>query len=169
RMVLPYALTTDPLKAGKSSDVLIITNTPSQRFDVYSGPFTKNDQLSTSFYTDKLLFLPDIEVSIAQKVLDQLKPTHSNKRGLIEEDMDERDSVEERYRAWLQDMHERSEIERRDVAGLTLGYVTKDVSTLPSRLRLRTSSSIAPHTALFYRSRRRRRYTSPVGSLYQTS
>ncbi|KAG6848500.1 hypothetical protein C0991_000504, partial [Blastosporella zonata] len=169
RMVLPYALTTDPHKAGNNSDVLIITNTPSQRFDVYSGPFTKNDQLSTSFYTDKLLFLPAIEVSIAQQVLKKLNPTPSNKRGLIEEDMDDRGSVEERYRAWLQDMHERSEIERRDEAGLNLGYVTKDVSTLPSRLRLPTSSSISPHTGLFFRYRRRRRYTSPDCSLYQTS
>jgi hypothetical protein len=53
---------------------------------------------------------------------------------------DDTGDVEERYRTWLQDMHRRYEVERRDLMNSnvddskTLGYITKDVSRPPPQL-----------------------------------
>ena len=53
---------------------------------------------------------------------------------------DDTGDVEERYRTWVQDMHRRYEVERRDLVNSnfgdadTLGYVTTDVSRPPPQL-----------------------------------
>jgi hypothetical protein len=67
-----------------------------------------------------------------------------NRRSLVEEreQADDTGDVEERYRAWVQDMHRRYEVERRDLTNSnfadsdTLGYVTTDVSRPPHYQRV---------------------------------
>ena len=52
----------------------MITNFGEERFDIYSGTFTKNDQLTASPFTDTFLFIPNVTSSVANQVL----PTVNN-------------------------------------------------------------------------------------------
>lgn len=110
---------------------MIITNSGSQRFDVYGGTFTKNDQLTASPFDDSFLYIANISASIANAVLPALNNAGANeRRGLEarESEMWGRGWVEGRYGAWLQEMDARANgIEKRAAGNLTLGYVTNDV------------------------------------------
>lgn len=57
-------------RRGKKS--LILINSGSQRFDVYSGPFTRNDQYIVSPFKDHFLYMEDVEWGIAKRLLDGL-------------------------------------------------------------------------------------------------
>ncbi|KAG6907592.1 hypothetical protein DXG01_008312 [Tephrocybe rancida] len=147
---LPYALSTD--KKGTNANNLIIANNNSQRFDVYSGPFTKNDQLSASFYTDKFLFLPNIKLSDAKAVLTALNAppktgVHGRSLNADQEATDDVGYADERYRGWLQDMHRRNGLAKRNSANTwkTPGYVTKDSCGTDG-----TDGDDTPHNALAY-------------------
>ena len=128
---MPVSLTINNTRASIPN--VIITNSGSQRFDLYAGPFTKNDQLTTSPFTDSFLYLPNVTASAAQQVVNILngqgEPDKKRRRAIVEseEELYSRGFVTARYNAWLQAMAERETIERRDAENLTLGYVTTDV------------------------------------------
>ncbi|KAH7883373.1 Metallo-dependent phosphatase-like protein [Phlebopus sp. FC_14] len=126
---IPTALTINNTRAGIPN--IMITNSGSLRFNVFKGPFTKNDQLTASPFTDSFLYIPNITFSVANQIL----PTLNNAGAAEKRKRDEMDSelwahghVEARYRAWLEDMDRRAGFGRRDATAgnLTLGYVTTD-------------------------------------------
>lgn len=112
----------------------MITNSGSQRFDIYGGSFTKNDQLTASPFADAFLYILEVKLSVATGVLDALNNAgFENRRSLAT--LEEREEalyglgyVDKRYMEWLQEMDRRSGPERRAAANHTLGYVTHDVS-----------------------------------------
>jgi hypothetical protein len=110
----------------------MITNSGSQRFDVYAGPFTKNDQLTASPFADSFLFIPEVPFNVANQVLPALNNAGSNERRAMLEERNQHDYgrgyVETEYRRWLEEMDRRNDgATRRAAANLTLGYVTNDV------------------------------------------
>ena len=108
---------------------IIITNSGSQRFDVYAGSFTKNDQLTASPFADSFLFIPNIPAGTAKKVLPALNGAGADEKRRAWEEMYGRGHVDMVYREWLEEMDRREgALERRAAGNLTLGYVTKDVS-----------------------------------------
>ncbi|KAG6882789.1 hypothetical protein C0993_009170, partial [Termitomyces sp. T159_Od127] len=106
---LPVALAVNNSRASIPN--LIITNSGSLRFDIYAGPFTKNDQLTASPFADSFLYIPGIKLSVANAVFASLNnPSAGTRRSLIEE----REAIE------------RDGAEKRIAQNLTLGYVTTD-------------------------------------------
>lgn len=51
---------------------LVLINSGSQRFDVYSGPFTRNDQYIVSPFKDRFLYMADVPWGTAKHLLDGL-------------------------------------------------------------------------------------------------
>ncbi|PFH52209.1 hypothetical protein AMATHDRAFT_2451 [Amanita thiersii Skay4041] len=127
---VPTALAVNNTRANIPN--IIITNSGSQRFDIYTGAFTRNDQFTVSPFTDAFLFIPNVPLSAASKVLPALNDAGSNQRRTIEElekrekEMYARGEVEHRYRAWLESMSKRGEAMDAKAENLTLGYVTQD-------------------------------------------
>ncbi|KAI0645155.1 Metallo-dependent phosphatase-like protein [Trametes meyenii] len=125
---MPYALTLDNPRAGVPS--IMITNSGSQRFDVYAGPFSKNDQLTASPFADAFLYIPDVPFAVARQVLPTLNNAGANERRALEDReraLYARGEVDARYLRWLEDMDRRSNgPERRAAQNATLGYVTHD-------------------------------------------
>jgi len=111
---------------------LIIANSGSQRFDLYAGPFTKNDQFTVSPFTDGFLFIPNVTAAIANQVLPALNDAGANGRRSLqflearEAELYARGVVDSRYKRWLQEMDRRNAELRRATANLTVGYVTHD-------------------------------------------
>ncbi|KZT22467.1 hypothetical protein NEOLEDRAFT_1137924 [Neolentinus lepideus HHB14362 ss-1] len=128
----PVALTINNTRANIPN--IMITNSGSQRFDIYSGPFTINDQLTASPFTDAFLYIPNVTYGVASQVLPALNGQGAEeKRGLRilderEKEMYGRGDVEKVYRKWLAEMNEHAarEMRRRVEVNGTLGYVTKD-------------------------------------------
>lgn len=134
---MPIALTINNTRASIPN--IMITNSGSQRFDVYAGPFNKNDQLTASPFADAFLFIPNVTAGVAKQVLPALNNAgaENRKRSGLEERLEEREReayrrgyVDMVYRRWLEEMDRRDGLERRAGQNLTLGYVTKDVSCL---------------------------------------
>lgn len=126
---IPYALSINNTRDSIPS--IFITNSGSQRFNILKGPFTKNDQLTASPFTDSFLYIPNITFSIANQVLPALNnagASQRRRRDEIEKELWNRGVVDTRYRAWLEEMDRRAGMGRREaMAGnLTLGYVTAD-------------------------------------------
>ncbi|TRM68855.1 Metallo-dependent phosphatase-like protein [Schizophyllum amplum] len=135
--------------ANSTRPALFLTNSGSQRFDLYKGPFTKNDQLTASPFVDAWLYMPEVEYGVAKQVLDIINADGSNNRRRSMDDqawerasfgLGRDTSVDKRYRAWLRDMEARAHAEqdrdmRRDADHhhhhhhhdeLSIGYVTYD-------------------------------------------
>ena len=112
----------------------MISNSGLLRFDVYSGPFTKNDQLSAAPFADRWLYIPDVKLSVADQVLNSLNQVgEEHRRSLAEEEERARElyakgDIDAKFKAWLEEMDKRNGPERRAAGNLTLGYVTEDVS-----------------------------------------
>ena len=127
---VPVALAINNTRASIPN--IMITNSGSQRFDIYAGPFTKNDQLTASPFNDAFLFIPNVPFSIANQVLPALNHAGADeRRELLEERERElygRGHVDLVYSRWLEEQDRRSGLERRAARNLTLGYVTTDVS-----------------------------------------
>ena len=128
---MPVALAINNTRASIPN--IMITNSGSQRFDVYAGPFTKNDQLTASPFADSFLFIPNVPFSVANQVLPALNNAGANERRAMFEARESAEYglgyVETTYRRWLQEMDVRNDGDaRRAAANLTLGYVTTDVS-----------------------------------------
>ena len=124
--VLPTALAINNTRSNISN--IIITNSGELRFDIYKGPFTKNDQLTASSFTDAFLYIADVPLDVASAVLPALNGEGANGR----RELAARGDVEMQYRNWLESMYARAGPERRAAQNLTLGYVTQDVSTPPT-------------------------------------
>ncbi|KAF8963639.1 Metallo-dependent phosphatase-like protein [Flammula alnicola] len=118
---VPVALAINNTRASIPN--IMITNSGSQRFDIYAGPFTKNDQLTASPFADSFLFIPNVPFNVANDVLPALNNAGANERRAIwkkgnSTNMDGK---------WLEEMDKRNDgIARRAAANLTLGYVTTD-------------------------------------------
>ncbi|TFK66050.1 hypothetical protein BDN72DRAFT_163954 [Pluteus cervinus] len=128
---IPVALAVNNTRS--STPNIMITNSGSQRFDVYAGPFTKNDQLTASPFADAFLYIPNVPLGIAKQVLPTLNNEGAEERRSLLEEREKTEYglgyVDRRYKAWLEDMDRRNMIEGRDTdhtKNLTLGYVTKD-------------------------------------------
>ncbi|PIL33613.1 hypothetical protein GSI_04236 [Ganoderma sinense ZZ0214-1] len=127
---MSYSLTSNNSRGAIPN--IMITNSGSQRFDVYSGPFTKNDQLTASPFADAFLYIPNVTLSVAKQVLPSLNNAGANeRRALTEGGFDAeayaRGEVDMVYRAWLEDMDKKSYgAVRRAAQNATLGYVTHD-------------------------------------------
>ncbi|EJD02034.1 uncharacterized protein FOMMEDRAFT_134659 [Fomitiporia mediterranea MF3/22] len=122
---------------------LFLANSGSQRFDIFKGVFTKNDQLTASPFPDAFWFVSGVEYGVAKQVAgklneedgaDRKKKRSTRKRREWMKKLYERGEVEARYRAWLEDMDLRyrvlsDELERRDDNATieTMGYVTTDL------------------------------------------
>ncbi|KAF8504194.1 Metallo-dependent phosphatase-like protein [Hysterangium stoloniferum] len=125
--VLPTALAINNTRT--SIPHTIITNSGSMRFDIYAGPFTKNDQLTASPFSDSFQFLSDIPFTVASRVLDELNGSGLSSRKRSEDalrDLYRRGDVSVQFRQWLESQWQRSSLEARTAHNLTLGYVTND-------------------------------------------
>ncbi|KAK1231791.1 hypothetical protein PQX77_005083 [Marasmius sp. AFHP31] len=110
-----------------------IVQAGSQRFDVFAGSFTKNDQLTASPFTNAFVYIPEVPLSVAMEVLPILNGDAASsiaRREVKEDDLYAQGEVEHRYRAWLGDMYEKYgqgfQMKRESDQNLTLGYVTQD-------------------------------------------
>ncbi|KAJ7905759.1 Metallo-dependent phosphatase-like protein [Mycena olivaceomarginata] len=129
--VMPVALTVNNTRASVPN--IMITNSGSLRFDIYAGPFTKNDQLTASPFADSFLYIPNVPFSVANAVLPALNGAGADNRKRdegVEAELWARGYVGTRYREWMESMARRdAELggeARRAAANLTLGYVTTD-------------------------------------------
>ncbi|KAH0828973.1 Metallo-dependent phosphatase-like protein [Lanmaoa asiatica] len=105
---------------------IIITDSGTLRFDVFKGPFTKNDQLTAAPYTDSFLYIPNVMASVAKQVLPALNQGSTSKRSELQKELWGRGHVESRYRTWLEDMERRQVGQTTNTTNQTLGYVTTD-------------------------------------------
>ncbi|KAF8655620.1 hypothetical protein AX16_002975 [Volvariella volvacea WC 439] len=127
---VPVALAINNTRASIPN--IMITNSGSQRFDLYAGSFTKNDQFTTSPFADQFLFIPEVPLRVARQVLPALnhQGAEERRRGLVssrEKRAYGLGYVDKRYMEWLAEMDRRhSGVERRTAANATLGYVTHD-------------------------------------------
>jgi hypothetical protein len=128
---VPVALAINNTRASIPN--IIIANSGSQRFDLYKGLFTVNDQFTVSPFNDAFLYIASVPASIANQVLPSLNSAGANGRRKLEERETElyaRGYVDATYNEWLEKMNGRDGVEKRASANLTLGYVTTDVSFL---------------------------------------
>ncbi|KAJ3797600.1 Metallo-dependent phosphatase-like protein [Lentinula aff. detonsa] len=130
----PYSLTLNNTRANISN--IMITNSGSQRFDIYSGTFDKNDQISASPFTDAFMFIKDLPFGVAQEVLPALNTAGADERRrrdlseilqVREREMEKRGYIDRRYMEWLDEMDRRHDgAVKRASQNSTLGYVTSD-------------------------------------------
>ncbi|KAE9403326.1 hypothetical protein BT96DRAFT_964523 [Gymnopus androsaceus JB14] len=131
---MPYALTINNTRANNTN--VMITNSGSQRFDIYAGTFDKNDQISASPFLNAFVFIADVPFGVAQQVLPALNGAGADerKRRDLSDVLEERESemwkrgyVDRRYMEWLDEMDRRHDgAVKRAAQNLTLGYVTSD-------------------------------------------
>ena len=81
--VLPKVVRPSEKSRGDKKSLVLI-NSGSQRFDVYSGPFTRNDQYIVSPFKDRFLYMPDVPWRVAKQLLQGLL---TFKRGAVVEVM----------------------------------------------------------------------------------
>lgn len=134
--VVPTALRINNTES--SQPALFILNSGSLRFDLYNGPFTNNDQFTLVPFADSFRFISNISLSHATAAFNAL-----NNAGISERRQEtgdpaarhydtikgyERGDVDRIFNNWLQRMDRETDVQRRDMESLTLGYVTNDVS-----------------------------------------
>ena len=120
---MPYALTLNNPRASIPN--FMIVNAELLRYDVFRGPFTKNDQLTTLPYVDPFAYIADVPAGAALKVLAAINGPRA-RRDLSARDMEEAlhvaGGVELIHRQWLRGM-----ADQPGQDDLTPGYVTVDV------------------------------------------
>ena len=87
-----------PARANASS--LIIMNSGSQRFDVFAGAFTKNDQYIVSPFRDAFLFVPDVPWYVARRLvhrLNELGAVHNEQPGAVHPAQGDADPIFHQY------------------------------------------------------------------------
>ncbi|KAF4563059.1 hypothetical protein EYR36_003498 [Pleurotus pulmonarius] len=127
--VVPVSLSINNTRSSIPS--YFVTNSGSQRFDVFAGPFTKNDQIVASPFTNKFLFISNVTLSTATSVLPILNSQGELRRSLDDLERREKElyakgNIDIRFRQWLEAMDKRMGEEKRAAGNLTLGYVTHD-------------------------------------------
>lgn len=102
---MPYALTYNNTRASIPN--FMIVNSELLRYDIFQGPFTKNDQLTTLPYVDAFAYIADIPAGAAQKVLTTINGARA-RRGLTARELEEAlhiaGGVELIHRQWVRDM-----------------------------------------------------------------
>ncbi|KAJ7055061.1 Metallo-dependent phosphatase-like protein [Mycena amicta] len=63
--VVPFAISLNTTRVGVP--FVLIISSGSQRFDIYKGPFTRNDQLTASPFVNRYIFIPDVPFEAATK------------------------------------------------------------------------------------------------------
>ena len=110
---------------------LVIANSGALRFDLYSGPFNKNDQLTASPFADAFLYIPGVTAGVAGQAFSALNKQGETKRSmdtLEEREAYARGEIDMRFNKWLEEMDKRNfGLEKREAGNLTVGYVTTDV------------------------------------------
>jgi len=127
REVVPFSISVNNSRASIPN--IVLSNSGSQRFDLYAGSFTKNDQLTVSPFTDAFQYISDVSFAVATQILDELNGSNLPSRKRAEKimaDLYGRGDVSARFNEWLKEQWERSSIERRAAQNLTVGYVTND-------------------------------------------
>ncbi|KAK0457767.1 Metallo-dependent phosphatase-like protein [Desarmillaria tabescens] len=112
-----------------TSPTTYFINSGGQRFDIYAGPFTKNDQLHRQLHTPiRSSTVPEVPLSVALDTLQTMAENgEQDRKRSLKQEMYSRGDVRARYLDWLSEMNQRYvELERRDTDNLTLGYVTTD-------------------------------------------
>ena len=87
-----------PARANASS--LIIMTSGSQRFDVFAGAFTKNDQYIVSPFRDAFLFVPDVPWYVARRLvhrLNELGAVHNEQPGAVHPAQGDADPIFHQY------------------------------------------------------------------------
>ncbi|KAF8757969.1 ser thr protein phosphatase [Rhizoctonia solani] len=107
--VLPAALAAANPERAKLPHTSVI-DTGNQRFDVYAGPFTRNDQYTVSPYSNVIVYM-SVPAGIAKQIVGKLSAPATNATKRSEE---ETRLMPGRLRLILKNQ------------GLTLGYVTTD-------------------------------------------
>ncbi|KAG8693495.1 hypothetical protein FRC08_009082 [Ceratobasidium sp. 394] len=121
--VIPKALDIgNPSRAGIPRTVIV--NSGSQRFDLYAGPFTRNDQFIVSPFNDAFLYF-QAPAGVAKQVLDKLNAKGAAKREAEDPEAYGLGDVDYRFNLWRREQFER-EYHERATKNLTLGYVTTD-------------------------------------------
>lgn len=112
---------------------LSIINSGGQRFDLYAGDFTTDDQFKISTYPNAFVYIANVTLGDANQVFSIMNEEGETRRRRSVGD-DElafaRGDVEGVYRAWLEEMFSRWTLspEKRSDENMTVGYVTSDVS-----------------------------------------
>ncbi|KAF7332694.1 hypothetical protein MKEN_00152600 [Mycena kentingensis (nom. inval.)] len=127
--VVPTALS---LNSTRAQPFILLLSSGSQRFDIYKGPFTKNDQLTASPFVNAYVYVADVPYEAAVKVLPRMNqdgPERIWGREELEEETRETRrrrvemEVERGYQAWLASMQR---VAANADSELSLGYVTVD-------------------------------------------
>jgi hypothetical protein len=72
---------------------IIIANSLLLRFDIFKGTFTKNDQLIASPYNDSFAYIPNVPLSVAKQVPDEINKNNgkvTKRKAKREENWEER-------------------------------------------------------------------------------
>ncbi|ELU44243.1 vacuolar protein [Rhizoctonia solani AG-1 IA] len=126
--VLPAALAAANPERAKLPHTSVI-DTGNQRFDVYAGPFTRNDQYTVSPYSNVIVYM-SVPAGIAKQIVGKLNApaTNAAKRSEEETKAYSQGEIAPHFKKWKREQYETHYETRRD-QGLTLGYVTTDVSS----------------------------------------
>ena len=143
---VPISLAINNTRIAEGIPALFLANSGGQRFDIFQGPFTKNDQLTASPFDNEFWYLSNVSYGIAKQVLGVLNVEGSDlrkrsveRRKRRMEELYSKGDVEMIYNKWLEDMYAREvararelDLERRagSSAVSTMGYVTTDVRPL---------------------------------------
>ncbi|KAI6043488.1 Metallo-dependent phosphatase-like protein [Pisolithus marmoratus] len=125
---LPTALKINNSRADIPS--LFIATSGNLRFDIFKGPFTKNDQLTASPYPDQFLYIPGVTLSVANQVLPALnKPSSASlkqKRAVQDAKLWELGYVDNHFQTSLGEAERHFRHGKPGRNQLTFGYVTND-------------------------------------------
>ena len=112
---------------------MIVAYSGAIRFDLFKGDFNRNDQFTSSPFTNAFVYVANVTADVAKRALATLtEQGELRRRQLVDEEaMYAQGEVEMLYQRWLADMAARETLERRDANNLTLGYVTSDVCSPP--------------------------------------
>ncbi|SCZ87711.1 BZ3500_MvSof-1268-A1-R1_Chr2-2g05177 [Microbotryum saponariae] len=141
--VLPLLVT----RPDRPNPSWVVLNSGSVRFDVFKGPFTRNDQWIILPFTNSFLFVPGVKRSVAQKMLAYLNVVGEHKLTSSSASVSVRSTednyvedrwAQERESLHLEHLHRRALLEASnlsasippseydDASSLSLGYVTQD-------------------------------------------
>jgi 2',3'-cyclic-nucleotide 2'-phosphodiesterase (5'-nucleotidase family) len=128
---VPVAISVNNTRSNITNYVIVQAG--SQRYDIFAGPFTKNDKLTASPFSNGIVYIPEVRLGDAEAVLPVLNGDENAtvSSGVVARALEKRRVTEElhhggaRYKNWLEEMDKRNG-ELRTAGNLTLGYVTQD-------------------------------------------
>ena len=121
--VLPTVISTSNANRTGVPNI-VLANSGSQRFDIYKGPFTKNDQYIVSPFKDHFLFLRDVPYRHASQIVHRLNTQGLSSARAAHQDEDMR--VNAVYAQWTKQSAAGARVETSAGEEVSLGYVTKD-------------------------------------------